>query len=261
VPRYELDGQVAVITGAARGIGRGIASRLAREGCAIAAVDLDSADETEREVAAFGRRALTLRADVTRRDEVQRAMDRVVQDLGRVDIMVNVAGLLQITPVLEITDEEWDRHMAINARAVFLCSQIAARRMMAQGVGGRIITVVSSAGRIPSKAKIASYVASKHAAMGLVQQMGLELAPHGIMVNAVFPGSVDTRMLEYIHRTMSREAGKTYEEWRAADEASIPAGRFETPVDVANMVAFLASSDANYSAGQIFDVGGGAFFY
>jgi meso-butanediol dehydrogenase / (S,S)-butanediol dehydrogenase / diacetyl reductase len=91
--------------------------------------------------------------------------------------------------------------------------------------------------------------------------MGWELAPHGVLVNAVFPGSVDTRMLEYMHRTMARTAGKTYEQVRQADEASIPVGRLETPDDVANMVAFLASSDANYSAGKVFDVGGGAFFY
>jgi meso-butanediol dehydrogenase / (S,S)-butanediol dehydrogenase / diacetyl reductase len=261
VPRYELDGKVAVITGAARGIGRGIALRLAREGCEIAVLDLDDADATIRAAGEYGHRALALRADVTRRGDVQAAIDHVVHELSRVDILVNDAGLLEITPVLEITDDEWDRHMAINATAVFLCSQIAARQMVAQGGGGRIITIVSSAGRIPSKARIASYVASKHAAMGLVQQMGWELAPHGILVNAVFPGSVDTRMLEYIHRTMAEAAGKTYEELREADEASIPAGRFETPEDVANMVAFLASSDASYTAGQIFDVGGGAFFY
>jgi meso-butanediol dehydrogenase/(S,S)-butanediol dehydrogenase/diacetyl reductase len=261
VPRYELDGKVAVVTGAARGIGRGIALRLAREGCDIAILDVEDAQGTLRAVAEFGHGALALRADVSHRGDVQSAIDQVVQEFGRVDVLVNNAGVLQITPVLEITDVEWDRNMAINATGVFLCSQIAARQMIAQGGGGRIITIVSSAGRIPSKARIASYVASKHAAMGLVQQMGLELAPHGILVNAVFPGSVDTGILEYIHRTMASTAGQTYEELRRADEASIPVGRFETPEDVANMVAFLASSDANYSAGQVFDVGGGAFFH
>jgi meso-butanediol dehydrogenase/(S,S)-butanediol dehydrogenase/diacetyl reductase len=259
--RYELDGKVAVITGAARGIGRGIALRLAREGCEIAILDLDDAETVTREATKSGHRAIALRTDVTRRDDVKASMEQAARELGRIDILVNNAGVLQITPVLEITDEEWDRHMAVNAKAVLLCSQAAARQMIAQGGGGRIITIVSSSGRIPSRALIASYVASKHAAMGLVQQMGLELARHGILMNAVFPGSVDTTMLEYIHRTMASEAGKTYEEWRKADEASIPVGRFETPDDVANMVAFLASSDASYSAGQIFDVGGGAFFH
>ena len=261
MPRYELAGAVAIITGGARGIGRAICERLAREGARVAVVDRDDPGETVAGVEALGCEAVAIRADVTSSAEVERAVGAALSRFGRVDILVNNAGVLHVTPILEIDEAEWDLHMAVNAKATLLCSQAAARQMIRQGHGGRIITIVSSAGRIPSGAPIGSYVASKHAAMGLVQQMGRELAPFGILVNAVFPGIVDTEMLEVVHRGIAARTGRTYEAVRAADIASIPVGRLQRPSDVANMVAFLASADANYSAGQAFDVGGGAFFW
>ncbi len=263
MPRYELDGQVALVTGGARGIGAAICRRLAREGARVAVFDLDeaAAQATAAAVAGAGGQALALRVDVTSRAQVEAGVARVVSELGRLDVLVNNAGVLRVTPVLEIDDADFELHMAVNARAVLIASQTAARHMIAQGGGGRIITIVSSAGRLPSKAPIGSYVASKHAAMGLVQQLGLELAPHGILVNAVFPGIVDTEMLADVYRGVAERTGRTSAQVRQADIESIPLGRLQTPNDVANMVAFLASSDASYSVGQAFDAGGGAFWW
>lgn len=261
MPHYELNGAAAIVTGAARGIGRAIAERLAREGARVALADRDDPGEAVAAIAASGAEAIGIRGDVTDRAAVERLVADVVAAFGRVDILVNNAGVLRVTPILEIDDAEWDLHLAVNATAVLLCSQTAARQMILQGNGGRIITIISSAGRIPSGAPIASYVASKHAAMGLVQQMGRELAPHGILANAVFPGIVATEMLDDVYRGVAARTGRTVDEIRAADVKSIPIGRLQLPEDVANMVAFLASADANYSAGQAFDVGGGAFFW
>jgi NAD(P)-dependent dehydrogenase (short-subunit alcohol dehydrogenase family) len=258
---YDLDGSVALVTGGARGIGRAISVRLAREGADVAIADLDDADPVVAEIEALGRRAIGIRADVSQRTDVERLMAGIISRFGRIDILVNNAGILRVTPILDIDETEWDLHMAVNAKAPLLCSQAAARAMIAQGGGGRIIVIVSSAGRLPSAATIGSYVASKHAAMGLVQQMGRELAPRGILVNAVLPGIVDTPMLETVHRGMAARTGRTQADLLAADEAAIPVGRLQLPEDVANMVAFLASREANYSAGQAFDVSGGAFFW
>ena len=121
--------------------------------------------------------------------------------------------------------------------------------------------VVSSAGRLPSTATLGSYVASKHAAMGLVQQLGLELGPLGILTNAVFPGIVDTPMLEAVHRARAVQTGMSYEDVRRREISGIPLGRLQLPSDVAGVVAFLASTDASYTTGQAFDIGGGAFFW
>lgn len=259
--RYELGGQVAIVTGGARGIGRAISTRLATEGADVAILDRDPSEEAVAVIRSIGRRAVELRVDVTDRAAVDAAFAKVVDELGRLDVLVNNAGYLRPAAVLDIDDEQWERHMAVNAKGPLVCSQAAARQMIAQGGGGRIITIVSAAGRIPSGAPIGAYVASKHAAMGLVQQFGTELAPHGILVNAVFPGIVDTDMLVAVHQAKAARTGLTYAAVREADVATIPVGRFQTPDDVANMVAFLASSDANYSAGQAFDAGGGAFFW
>jgi NAD(P)-dependent dehydrogenase (short-subunit alcohol dehydrogenase family) len=263
LPQYELGGSVAIVTGGGRGIGEAVCRRLAREGAAVAVFDIDSAvgESTAAEIVASGGRAIAERVDVTKRADVEEASARVVQEFGSIDVLVNNAGVLRVTPALEIDDAEFELHLAVNAKAVLIGSQIAARQMIKQGRGGRIITIVSTAGRLPSKAPIASYVASKHAAMGLVQQLGLELAPHGILMNAVFPGIVATEMLEDVYSGVAEQTGRTIDEIRQADVDSIPLGRLQTPEDVANIVAFLASADANSSVGQAFDVNGGAFFW
>ena len=148
---------------------------------------------------------------------------------GRLDIMVNNAGVLALAPALKVTEEDWDRHMSVNAKGVLFCSQVAASRMIAQGHGGRIITIVSTAGRLPSSGNTpaAAYVASKHAAMGLIKQMALELAPHGILMNAVFPGIVDTEMVHSLQAAISEQSGEPYAQVRERFRNLIPLGRYQ----------------------------------
>lgn len=265
MPSYELHGKGAVVTGGGRNIGRGIAHRLAAEGAAVAVADIDAAagEAVADEIQGAGGRAISVPTDVTDRSQVDRTVERTVASFGSLDIMVNNSGVLSTCPAIDIAEDDWDRHFAVNAKGVLFCSQAAARQMIRQGRGGRIITIVSTAGVLPSfrDTHVASYVASKHAAMGLIKQMGQEIAPHGILMNAVFPGIVDTDMLRAIHRDVAADTGETYEDVRRRVLDLIPLGRYQTPDDVAKMVAFLASADADYSVGQAFDANGGAFFW
>ena len=265
MPAYELANQVAIVSGAGQGMGRAIARRLAHEGAKVIVADLnlESATRVTAEIEAQGAAASALQVDVTSRADTERMVDECARRFGRLDIMVNNAGVLAVTPVLELDDSAWDWQMNVNAKGVLYCSQAAARRMIAQGQGGRIITIASTAGKIPAgkDVPIAGYVASKHAAVGLTKQMALELAPHNILVNCVFPGIVDTEMLEIVHGEIARLEGVPQQEVRARAQASVPLGYFQSPQKVANMVAFLCSTDADYSVGSVFDVTGGAFPY
>lgn len=265
MPRYELEGQVAIVTGAGNGIGRAISLRLAGEGVVVAVTDINgsAAESVSNEITAIGGRSLATGLDVTNKDQVVHAVSRTTAAFGRLDIMVNNAGVLSPASAIEVTEEDWDRHMSVNAKGVLFCSQVAASRMIAQGHGGRIITIVSTAGRLPSSGNTpaAAYVASKHAAMGLVKQMALELAPHNVLMNAVFPGIVDTDMVRSLQADISERSGEPYAEVRERFRNLIPLGRYQTPDEVAGMVAFLASSDAGSSVGQVFDLNGGIAFW
>ena len=265
MPTYELNDKAAIVTGGGRNIGRGIAHRLSKEGAAvvIADIDADAGERVAAEIRDGGGRAISVPTDITDRSQVDHMVALTVASFGALDIMVNNSGVLSLCPAINIEEDDWDRHFAVNAKGVLFCSQAAAHQMIDQGHGGRIITIVSTAGRLPSfrDSPVAAYVASKHAAMGLIKQMSQEIAPHGILMNAVFPGIVDTDMLRFMHREVGKETGETYEAVRERVLDLIPLGRYQTPDDVANIVAFLASADANYSVGQAFDANGGVFFW
>lgn len=265
MPKYDLSGQVAIVTGGGQGMGRAISLRLAREGAAatVADINLETATGVVQEIEAQGGQALAVKADVTKREDADRMVQETVARFGRLDILVNNAGLLVVTPVLDMDDDAWDSQMDVNARGVLYCSQAAARRMIDQGEGGRIITIGSSAGKIPAgqDVPIAGYVASKHAAVGLTKQMALEVARHNILVNLVFPGIVDTDMLALVQIGVAAYQGVPLEEFQEQQRRSIPLGEFQAPETVANMVAFLCSTDADYSTASIFNVTGGAFPY
>ena len=265
MPRYELDGQVAIVTGAGRGIGRAIARRLAQEGASVAVSDLDveNAAGGADEITAAGGKAISFRTDVSRKADADRVVEDTVAHFGRLDILVNNAGIGAIVSLLDTEESTWDALMNVNAKGVLLCSQAAARQMIAQGDGGRIINNASGAGKMaPGKdIPLGAYAASKHAVVAITKQMGLELSPHGILVNCVCAGIVDTPMWDLIDREVAKLQGVPVGSVKAGAVASIPVGRIEQPEDVANMFAFLASEDANYLTAQTYNICGGILPY
>jgi acetoin reductase-like protein len=265
MPTYELEGKVAAVTGAGRGIGRAIALRLAREGAAVVVtdIDLENASQAAGEIQADGGQASALKVDVTRIGDVEQMVREAVDRFGHLDILVNNAGIGAVGPLIDTTEETWDALMSVNAKGVLLCSQAAARQMIAQGQGGRIIINASGAGKIaPGRdTPLGAYAASKHAVVGLTKQLGLELSSHQILVNCVCAGIVDTPMWDLIDREIAKLQGKPEGSVVADAVAGIPLGRIQQPEDVANMVAFLASSDASYITAQTFNVCGGILPY
>lgn len=240
-----LEGKVALVTGAARGIGRAIAARLQREGAVVVINDILK-DELEAALAA-GVGAMAIPADVSVRAQVQAMVDQVTERYGRLDIMVNNAGVEPKASLLEMTDEQWNHTIAVNLTGVFLGTQIAARHMVARGGGGRIIQIASIAGK-NFLADRANYCASKAGVIGFTREAARELAPYGITVNAVCPGVIETEMT-----AASRANPAMMEKWMR----EIPARRLGNVDEVAGLVAFLAGPDAEYITGQALNVDGG----
>ena len=263
--RYGLEGRVAIVTGASRGIGRAIALRLAVEGAAVLLADLDESEAARvgDEIRSAGGRARASQADVTVAAHAERIVDEAVAAFGRLDILVNNAGVGAVAPLLETDESTWDLVMDVNAKGVLLCSQAAARQMIEQGEGGRIVNNASGAGKIaPGRdMPLGAYAASKHAAVALTKQLGLELAAHQILVNCVCAGIVDTAMWDLIDRESALLYGLPAGEVKARAVASIPLGRIEQPEDLAGVVAFLASDDASYITAQTINVCGGILPY
>ena len=252
----------ALVTGAARGIGRAIAGRLAADGLGVSVVDLASSnDQVEALVANLGGpgAALGLTVDVTDADSVEVAVADHVQHFGGLDVMVANAGIAVTAPLLETTAEQWQLTMEVNLRGVFHCYQSAARQMISQGRGGRLIGAASVAAHRGGKWQSA-YSASKFAVRGLSQSIAQELAPYQITVNVYSPGVVHTPMWEGIDAEMTRRRGTELGSEMAGMVAGIPLGRLENPTDVAAVVSFLASPDADYITGQSIVVDGGMWF-
>lgn len=245
---------VAIVTGAGQGIGRAIACRLARDGFAIAIVDIniEALDEVKKEIEDLGAQVLPLRADLTKLDEIQKVID-LSAEWGQVAALVNNAGRVLITPFLEVTGDEWDAIMTLNLKAVFFAIQFAVRHMSA---GGRIVNLSSISGR-SGRPDQAHYAAAKSGVISLTQSAALSFASQGITVNAVCPGVVDTPMTSGIHKIRASALGITPEESLARMVAKIPLGRLEKPDDVAGAVSFLCSPDAAYITGQALNVCGG----
>lgn len=264
MPNYDLVGQVAIVTGGGSGIGRAVARRLARDGCKVVVADLNATAATQvaSEITTLGGVALPLVVDVTRKNDVEQMVYETVKQLGPLTIQVNNAGIIRIATLLETDETTWDAIMNVNAKGVLFCAQAAARQMIEQGHGGRIVNNASAAGKMaPGKNPLGAYSASKHAVIGLTKQMAMEWAVHGILVNAVCPGIVDTPMWDAIDRAVAERQGAPIGSIKAQMVASVPLGRIEQPEDVANMVAFLVSADADYVTGQAFNVCGGRIPY
>lgn len=251
----KLQGKVAIVTGGARGIGRAIALRYADEGATAVIADLD-ADAAEATAGEIGRGAFAVAVDVARPEDRERLLGTVVERAGRIDILVNDAGVFDMGPLLEFTPERWDRLFAVNVRGLFFVLQAAARRMIEQGEGGKIINLASQAGRhgIP---RVLAYCATKAAVISITQSAALELIGHRINVNAISPGVVDTDMWELVDRLFAETLGQPIGEQKRKAGAAVPFGRMGVPEDLTGAAVFLASADADYVVGQTLNVDGG----
>src|ERR1700730_13417957 len=239
----ELQGQVAMVTGAGRGIGRAAALGLARMGADIVVAELDraNADGTASELRDLGRRALVVQTDVTSRDDLRAMVEQTLSEFGRIDALVNNAGIYRAATTLDVTEEHWDAVMNINAKAVFFATQAVLPTM---------------AGKIGSRANL-PYNASKAAVISMTKSLALAHAADGIRVNCVCPGFVETDMWTSVAREQGALLNKSPEECTRRRVHQIPLGRMERPEDVANVIGFLVSPRSDYMTGQALSVDGG----
>jgi len=253
-----LEGKVAIVTGGAQGIGRAICLRYAKEGAKVVVADLklEGAQAVADEIHAAGGQAVAVAVDVRDQSQVQKMVDTAVETFGGVDILVNNAGVGKIIPFFETTEQDWDFIFDVNCKGLLWCSQAAARRMIEQGRGGKIINLASQAGR-RGEAHVLAYCASKACVISMTQSMALALAPHKINVNAIAPGIVDTPFWEEVDRQFAKILGWEVGEPKRRFSEQIPIGRIEQPEDVAGAAVFLSSSDADYITQQCLNVDGG----
>jgi meso-butanediol dehydrogenase/(S,S)-butanediol dehydrogenase/diacetyl reductase len=260
----KLDNKTVVVTGGGRGIGRGIATRLAQEGANVVIADIDGDGATAAAAAiasATGSAALGVACDVTERAGQQAAIATAVERFGRLDIMFNNAGISQTARFLDTTEEDYDRIMRVNARGVFLGTQEAAEQFKRQGGGGKIVNTASIAGK-SGFPLFAAYSASKFAVIGLTQAGARALAEDGITVNAFCPGVVTTELWEQLDGEFIA-IGETEKPGEALESfgAGILVGRLSTPDDITGLALFLASPDSDYITGQAINVDGGMIFH
>lgn len=249
-----LDRKIAAVTGAGSGIGRASALLFAREGASIAVIDLNAAaaDETVAQIEAAGGTAISVTCDIVRSDQVVAAFARVNDELGGVDVLYNNAGANSSGSVLTSTEDDWDRCLAINAKGTFLCSQAAGRLMAAAGRGS--IINQGSVAALVGIANFAAYCASKGAVVALTRSMSVDLAPQGVRVNAICPGTVYTSLMEPM--LIARGDGDLAR-GLAMTVAKYPIGRLGTPEEIAAVALFLASDESSFLTGSVITADGG----
>ena len=242
--------KVAIVTGAGRGMGRACSLAFAREGAAVALVDVQKEvlEEVASEIKNNGGRALTILCDVSRSEDVRKTVERAVTEFGTIDILVNNAGVLRVTaPVEDISEEEWDLIMNVNLKGVFLFTRAVLPIMRAKRYG-KIVNISSSAGRSTSELGGAHYTVSKAGVLGLTRHTAREYGRYGINVNSICPGLVETPMIR------EKASQERLDHWLA----QIPLGRFAEPREEADLVLFLASDEAAYITGATIDFNGGS---
>lgn len=243
---FDLTGKVAFVTGASSGIGRASAIALANQGAKVAIVArrMEKLQALAAEIKSRGKEALPIEMDVTKKEDITAAITKTVSTFGRLDILLNDAGALSYKPFLDVTDEEWNKVMETNLRGYFWVAQMAAKEM-AKNKWGRIVNIASIAARI-GFAQISHYCASKGGVVSLTQAMAIELAPLGILVNAIAPGGIATEMADASDPSMKQ-----------LFDARVPLKRIGQPEEIAAGVCFLASNEASYVTGSTLTIDGG----
>ena len=251
----EIHQQVAIVTGAAKGIGASISRALAAAGARVVCADIDgkAAGNIAKEL---GGDCMPLTVDVGDVDSIETMLDQTMEQFGQLNTIVNNAGVTRSAYIMDLTESDWDRIHQVNARGVFFCLQGAARRMI-EGDGGRIINIASIAGRGYAGTSNAAYAASKGAVISLTKTAAQQLAKHDITVNAICPGVTRTELLEQIFTTIEESQGISKAEAEARAARPIPLQRINEPEDVAAMAIFLASPGARNITGQAYNVDGG----
>lgn len=245
----KLGGKVAVVTGSSRGIGRAIAIKLAKEGASVVVNSRkkESAQKVADEIKRLGRKAIAVEGDVSNPKTAKKLVGAAVKEFGSLDIFVNNAGVISYANFLDLKEEQWDSLMAVDLKGVFMCSQAAARQMIKQGDGGKIINISSIAGFIGFH-NLAHYCAAKAGVIELTKQMALELGPYKINVNSIGPGAIKTAMTKQVESDPKQLKEII---------ARIPLGRMGEPEEIANVAAFFASDEASYVTGETIFVDGG----
>ena len=247
-----LDGRVAFLTGAGRGIGAGTARKLAAEGAAVAVSDMDSgpAEETAAAIREAGGQAVAIGLDVTRADQVEQAAAQVKEQLGRLDILVALAGITRDNLLFRMTDDDWDGVITTHLKGSFLAARAAQKYMVEQRYGKMVFT--SSTSALGNRGQ-ANYSTAKAGLQGLARTLAIELGPFNINVNAVAPGFIETRMTQQTAERM----GVDWEQFKKDAAARTPVRRTGTPEDVANVITFLVSDESSFVSGQVIYVAGG----
>jgi 3-oxoacyl-[acyl-carrier protein] reductase len=244
--------RVALVTGAAQGIGAAVAQRLAADGAKVGVLDLnqDVAQAVAEQITAAGGQAIGLGADVSKRDQVQAAVDNLVEHFGGLHVLVNNAGVLRDNLLFKMTDDDWTLVMEVHLRGAFLCSQIAQKHMVAAKYG-RIVSM-SSTSALGNRGQ-ANYSTAKAGLQGLTKTLAIELGPFGVTANAIAPGFIETAMT----KATAERIGTTIEAMREATASAVPVRRGGVPEDIANTVAFFAGEESGYVTGQVIYVDGG----
>lgn len=245
--QFKLEGKVAVVTGASRGLGRAMAEGLAQAGADMALVGTSDMSEVKAGVETLGRRCVAITADLRQKQSASRIVEATVEELGGIDILFNNAGIIRRAPITEFSEKDWDDVMNVNIRSLFFLSQVAARVLIDQGRGGKIVNIASMLS-FQGGIYVPSYTASKSAVMGLTRLLANELAPHNINVNAIAPGYMATDNTKPLRDDPARNK---------AILDRIPAGRWGEPQDLQGVAVFLASAASDYMHGYTVAVDGG----